>query len=231
MLLGRKTDVVLSRTAKKQSPGFAGRPIVWIVGALAVVAVIVTVLAVTGGEDDPTSVQADDASAQSQTNDVIVTGTPLPRFDEIETTAAGAAAPEATGVDFAGDSVTLLEPGVPTVIGFFAHWCPHCQAEVDELSRHLSDTGLPDDVNVIAVSTGVDSTQGNYPPSAWFESEGWPTAVLSDDADSSVAQAYGLPGFPFWAIVDADGNLVSRTSGGIGSDQFDAFVDLARAGA
>ena len=216
--------------SKKSAVGSNRRPLLWISGALIAVVSLVVVVTVASGDDQSAVVEVEDSSAPlSQTNDVVIDGVAIPELQETET-AQGVAAPQANGIDFSGEPVTLLETGTPTVIGFFAHWCPHCQAEVDELSRHLAAAGLPDDVNVMAVSTGVDSDQGNYPPSAWFESEGWPTPVLSDDAESSVARAYGLSGFPFWAIVDADGNLVSRTAGGIGPDQFDAFIELARTG-
>ena len=54
--------------------------------------------------------------------------------------------------------------------------------------------------------------------------------MLSDDAESSVARSYGLSGFPFWAIVDAEGEIVTRSAGGIGPDEFDAYLEIARAG-
>jgi thiol-disulfide isomerase/thioredoxin len=191
---------------------------------------IAVIVFMAGGDEQPTVVQAEDGQAAiAQTNDVMIDGPVIAELQEVET-AAGAAAPQASGVSFGGESVTLLEPGTPTVIGFFAHWCPHCQSEVDQLSKHLAVTGLPDDVNVVAVSTAVDSSRANFPPSAWFESEGWPGPVLSDDAESSVAKSYGLSGFPFWAIVDAEGEIVARSAGGIGPDEFDAYLELARAG-
>ena len=117
------------------------------------------------------------------------------------------------------------------MIGFFAHWCPVCQGEVDELSDHLGDVGLPDDVRIVAVSTSAQSDGENYPPSAWFAREGWPAPILLDDRDNSLAAAYGLPGFPFWVVVDGEGNVVGRVSGAIGPDQFDALLDIARGGA
>ena len=182
------------------------------------------------GQESTTPAANSTASALSQTNEVTIKGVAIPEFKEPET-AQGAAAPQVTGSTFDGESMTLLESGTPTVIGFFAHWCPACQNEVDKLSKHLTATGLPDDVNVVAVSTAVDSDRSNFPPSAWFESEGWPAPVLTDNAQSSAAMSYGLSGFPFWAIVDADGNLVSRTAGGVSTDEFDAFINVARAGA
>lgn len=220
-----------TRPTSQQSPGGSNRrTLLWGGGALIVVIVLAIVFALVGGDDQTTAVQVDEGSAaSSQINDVVIDGTALPEFQETES-AQGRTAPQVSGAGFDGETITLLEPGTPTVVGFFAHWCPHCQAEVDELSRHLAATGLPADVNVMAVSTAVDSDQGNYPPSAWFESEGWPTPVLTDDAESAAARSYGLSGFPFWAIVDADGDLISRTAGGIGPDQLDAFIELARAG-
>ncbi len=221
-----------TQSASKQPAASSNRrPLLWIAGGLVAVIALVVVFTLANSDDQTTIVDADDSSvAISETNDVVVEGVEIPELLETESS-QGVVAPQASGIDFSGEPVTLLETGTPTVIGFFAHWCPHCQAEVDELSRHLETTGLPDGVNVMAVSTGVDSSRGNYPPSAWFESEGWPTPVLSDDAESSVARSYGLSGFPFWAIVDADGNLISRTAGGIGPDQLDAFIELARTGA
>ncbi len=223
-------------TATRSSPvkkagGSRRRPVLWIVGGLIAVIALAAIFSLAGGDEQPTAVQAeDDRAAITQTNEVSIEGTAIAELQETET-AAGAAAPQASGVSFDGESVTLLEPGTPTVIGFFAHWCPHCQTEVDQLSKHLAATGLPDDVNVVAVSTAVDSSRANFPPSAWFESEGWPAPVLSDDALSSVAKSYGLSGFPFWAIVDAEGKIVTRSAGGIGPDEFDAYLELARAGA
>ena len=132
--------------------------------------------------------------------------------------ALGAPAPEATGTGFDGLRVELLADGEPTVIGFFAHWCPVCQDEVDELADHLRDGGLPDDVRVVAVSTSVRPEEDNYPPSAWFADEQWPTPILLDDDNSTLAQAYGLSAFPFWVVVDADGTVVGRLSGAIGPE-------------
>lgn len=215
---------------KKGGPG--KRPYLWFVGLLLVAFAAAAVISLTRGDDSSTDGAQGDGSEQadvSEANDVSVDGSPIPRLQDVEAN-AGIPAPQATGVNFTGETVTLLEAGKPTVIGFFAHWCPHCQTEVDELSKHLSAVGLPQDVNVVAVSTSVDSTQANFPPSAWFESEGWPTPVLTDDATSSIAVSYGLSAFPFWAIVDAEGQLMLRTAGGIGPEQFDAFVELARTG-
>lgn len=201
----------------------------WIIGAgVLVIALIGAVVVGLTRSDDA---GGSDPSAVVETNAVEIGGTPLPEMvsdDPALDGAFGLPAPSARGTGFDGLGVDLLADGQPTVIGFFAHWCPVCQGEVDELSDHLSDTGLPDDVRIIAVSTSVRPDEGNYPPSAWFAGEGWPSPILLDDRDNSLAQTYGLPGFPFWVVVDADGNVAARVSGAIGPDQFDTLLDVAR---
>jgi thiol-disulfide isomerase/thioredoxin len=198
----------------------------WIIGAAVVVVALVgaIVIAVTRSDDT-----GDTSAAIVETNAVVIEGAPLPELVGADQ-AVGATAPQATGTGFDGLRVELLEDGEPTVVGFFAHWCPVCQGEVDEISDHLDDVGVPDDVRIVAVSTGVRSDGDNYPPSAWFAREGWPAPVLLDDADGSLANAYGLPAFPLWVAVDADGQVAGRVSGAIGPEQFDALLDVARNG-
>lgn len=197
----------------------------WIIGAavIAVALIGAVVIGLTRSDDD----DGGDPAAIVETNAVVIDGASLPEFTDVDA-AIGAPAPQATGTGFDGLRVELLADGQPTMIGFFAHWCPVCQGEVAELADHLADGGLPDDVRVVAVSTAVRPEEGNYPPSAWFADEQWPTPILLDDTNNSLAQAYGLSAYPFWVVVGADGNVVGRLSGAIGPDQFDALVDVAR---
>lgn len=169
------------------------------VGAIALIAVVVA------GNSD--SAQHSDLSAV-----VSVTGNPLPAFSGVEQ-AAGTAVPLASGSDFAGNPVEIAINGKPKLVLFLAHWCSHCQAEVPVVRDWLAQNEIPDSIELISVATAMDTTRSNFPPSAWLEREQWPAPVLVDDAGSSLYRAYGAGGFPFWAIVDADGKLITRVSG------------------
>ena len=123
-------------------------------------------------------------------------------------------APAFAATTFDGVSVSVLPgDGTAKVIGFFAHWCSHCQRELPRIAGWLAANQLPAGVEVIAVSTAVDSSGGNYPPSAWFEEEQWPAVAVRDSAENEIGDAYGLQGFPYMVAVDADGLVVARVSG------------------
>jgi peroxiredoxin len=158
-------------------------------------------------------------------------GSSLPQYDATlaEDPAVGMTIPTVTGKDFEGNDLTISgDDGKAKVILFVAHWCPHCQKEVPMLKEHLDESPMPDDVELLTVSTSVKPGADNYPPQEWLDREGWAAPVLADDEDSSVARAYGLSAFPYFVIVDADGKVVARASGELTADQFDAAVAAAQ---
>lgn len=191
----------------------------WLLGGLIVVGALLVAVVVAGGGDDGTDV--------AQTAEVAIDGDALPRLPDGRDPAVGRQAPSITGTSFDGTSVSI-EPGRPTIVVFLAHWCPACQAEVPLLTKYFADDGLPEGVDVVAVSTGVDATRPNHPPSAWLEEEGWPTPVLRDSADAEAAAAFGLTGYPFLVGIDAEGRVVAREVGQFPTAVFDAVVEAVR---
>jgi len=75
-------------------------------------------------------------------------------------------------------------------------------------------------VSVVGLSTAIDPVRPNYPPSAWFEREGWGQSTLVDDATSEALRALGLNTFPGFVFVDSQGAVVLRLTGEIGADRF-----------
>ena len=108
---------------------------------------------------------------------------------------------------------------------FIAHWCPHCQAEVPLVQQYLAEGKAPKGVDFYAVSTSVDDSKPNYPPSSWLAKVGWQPKTMLDDANSTAATSYALPGFPYFVLVGADGKVVQRGSGELPIDDFAKAVD------
>tara|TARA_B100001250_G_scaffold410649_1_gene437528 strand:+ start:147 stop:893 length:747 start_codon:yes stop_codon:yes gene_type:complete len=159
-----------------------------------------------------------------ETGSVEILGNPIPANAEI-----GAAAPAFKAQPNNSGQPIMIDPADGTVrlIGFFAHWCPHCQREVPRVSQWLAENGMPEEIEIIAISTAVREGAPNYPPSEWFIDENWPTQVLVDNEEGELATAYGLGGFPYWVLVDATGTVMHRSSGELTEEQFGYLVDLA----
>lgn len=139
--------------------------------------------------------------------------------------AVGVDAPIVTGTDMLTGEGLTSDTGSPILLGFYAHWCPHCQSEVPEIVAWLDDNELPDGVDFLAISTFVDQARGNHPPDAWLRRERWPLAVLSDDRNE-VAWMFGIQSVPFTMAVTADGKILGRVGGNIGPE---GLVQLAQA--
>ena len=143
--------------------------------------------------------------------------------------AVGRPAPIVSGEQFDGAPITLPDSGRPAVIVFLAHWCPHCQAEVPRIVADIEANGMPDDVDLFGVATANDPSRPNYPPDEWLEGERWTIPTLVDKGNSA-AELYGLSGFPYFVVVDAEGNVVERVSGELSIEAFNNLIEAARTG-
>ena len=184
----------------------------------AAVAVAMIIAAVSGGpgESDKPAISAETGFAE-------IIGDALPPLAEPDA-AVGSTMPIIEATSLAGDPVSYKPTdGVARVIGFFAHWCPHCQAELPRTSSWIADNPT-EGVEFVAVSTAVDDTRDNYPPSAWFEREGWPGEIAVDSPTGALSAGFGLTSFPFWVAVDADGTIVSRSAGELDDARFAKLV-------
>ena len=170
--------------------------------------------------------ERDQSDVGPQVADVTFVGEALPPFDgTLGDPAVGQVAPGFAATTFDGVEVSV-QPGDGTakVIGFFAHWCPHCQRELPRIAGWLAENQLPAGVEVIAVSTAVNPDGPNYPPSAWFEKETWPATAVRDSAASEIGDFYGLRGFPYTVALDAQGRVVERSSGELDNRDWEALL-------
>ena len=195
----------------------------YVLGGVALLAVLTVIIVSVSGSED----------GGDQTAPVEVVGTPLPPFaSESGDAAVGTPIPEAFGTNFDDGEVQITADGTPKAILFLAHWCGFCQSEVSVMTSYVDGGGtFPEGVEIVSVSTSVDSVRGNFPPSKWLEDEGWPFPVMRDDEQGTVSVAYGMAGTPFWVFVDADGNVASRTSGQQGIDTIIASMEQLASGA
>lgn len=189
--------------------------------ALVVAGLVAVGVALLAGGDE-----GDGGGDVLATAEVTVRGDPLPPLADGPDPAVGSPAPGLEGVSEQGNPTTVEPTGEPTLLAFLAHWCPHCQAELPNLVT-MAEEGQLDDVRPVIVATGTDDSAPNYPPAPWLEDEGWDGNVILDDEDYTAAAAYGLAGYPYLVLVDADGDVIARASGELGLEGLISFVEQA----
>jgi thiol-disulfide isomerase/thioredoxin len=209
----------MSKSSSGRGKFIVGAIIAVVIGGAAIVAIS------SNGSESSTS-----SGNISEFSDITVTGEALPAFDSVSSAtdaAIGMPAPVVSGKGFTGTEITTDGAGTPTLLVFLAHWCPHCQREVPLLVQWEKDGKTPTGVDVIAVATGTDPANPNYPPSEWLAREEFPALwpVIADSADKKAANAFGLSGYPYFVLVDAQGKVFKRLSGEIPMDELTAIID------
>jgi thiol-disulfide isomerase/thioredoxin len=114
-------------------------------------------------------------------------------------------APPWQGTTFDGAPVSFpaLLDQKPTVVVFWATWCPYCRAFMPQLQAIEADYG--DRINVLTINAKED---GDADPAAYVEAPGFPMiAVQSGDA---IAAAYGVEYIPGLMVIDGDGTVAYR---------------------
>ena len=207
----------MSKSSSGNGKFIVGAIIAIIIGGAAIVAIS------SSGSESNTS-----SSNISEFSDITVTGDALPGFDSASTDASiGMTAPIISGKGFTGTEITTDGAGTPTLLVFLAHWCQFCQREVPLLVQWEKDGLTPTGVDVIAVATGTDPANPNFPPSEWLAREEFPALwpVIADSADKKAANAFGLSGYPYFVLVDAQGKVFKRLSGEIPMDELTAIIN------
>ena len=138
-----------------------------------------------------------------------------------EVVAAVAAAPAPTFelVTFSGKAYSKESlKGQPTLLVFWASWCPVCQKELPVLGRYYTKD-KPTQLRVISI--GFSDLRGNIERyvKAHPDTFVFPTAF---DIDNDVAQAFKVTATPTIVLLDAHGNivLVHRGAGVLQNPQF-----------
>ena len=207
----------MSKSSSGNGKFIVGAIIAIIIGGAAIVAI-----SSNGSESNTSSANI------SEFSDITVTGDALPGFDSASTDASiGMTAPIISGKGFTGTEITTDGAGTPTLLVFLAHWCQFCQREVPLLVQWEKDGLTPTGVDVIAVATGTDPANPNYPPSEWLAREEFPALwpVIADSQGKDAANAFGLSGYPYFVLVDAQGKVFKRLSGEIPMDQLTEIIN------
>ena len=229
------------RPARPAPPPPPPKKSIWLwvgIGAVIAIALIIAVISTTGNDKKVTvgTTGTDNSSSSAaETQPVNIVGTPLPKQPQggVDETPKGLTPPTLKGFTFAGAPIDIT-PGTPSgrakMVVFLAHWCPHCNREIPVIEAWAAAGGVPANLDIIGVSTGVSAQADNYPPSQWIIKMAWKWPVMADSPDNQAALAYGVGGYPTFVIVGADGKVRVRNSGELPQADLDSMVKQALAG-
>jgi len=97
-----------------------------------------------------------------------------------------------------GSSITLRQEGKPTVIHFWATWCPTCKLEAPNIERLLGD-----EVHLVTVAVNSGDSQKLQ---QFMKQEGYHYPVVNDQ-QGKLAKAFDVEAFPTTFIYDSRGKL------------------------
>lgn len=165
---------------------------------------------------------------------VEVDGASLPILeadDVVSDPVVGTRAPVLVGEGFDGSTVRVdATASGPTMVVFLAHWCPHCNDEIPRINQLRDEGRFPDGLNIVGVATASNPSRPNFPPDEWLADKDWTYPAMADGIDTVsetfiAAEAFGVSGFPFVTLIDANGDVAARWSGGSEPDQIIALID------
>ncbi len=107
-----------------------------------------------------------------------------------------------------GPPVSLASTrGTPTVVNFFASWCPHCKAELAAFGT------LADRTTGRMTVIGVDSNDNSGTAAQTLLTAARATYPVGVDPDATVASSYEIEALPVTYFLDAQGRVVHVSFG------------------
>lgn len=128
----------------------------------------------------------------------------------------GDAAPQIMVDGGNGQSVGLLKFDKVTIINFWATWCPPCRAEMPELNSFVQNHH--DDVYFHSISDEAEATVNNF-----IRTNNYSIPVVLD-VNSGAERTYGITAIPTTFIIDTNGIIRYRITGGTTVSKLEALI-------
>ncbi len=113
-----------------------------------------------------------------------------------------ARAPEFSGTSLVGTAIRY-QPGAPTLLVFWASWCPTCMKELPDMITLANSNPW-----LTVVGVNLDRTAANG--LAVVKQRGIPYASVKD-GELTIADQYQVRGTPTLVVINASGNIIQIT--------------------
>lgn len=120
----------------------------------------------------------------------------------------------------------VIDTNKPTLVKFWASWCPLCLASLQETQDWANNPEFKD-MNIVTVAS--PNHLGEKPNDEfinWYQvlEADYPNLPVLVDKSGTLAKQLGVQAYPSWAILDKQGNLVHLTHGNLETEQITALA-------
>ena len=129
-----------------------------------------------------------------------------------------------------GDTgAAVIDPNKPTLVKFWASWCPLCLGTLEETEEWRTDPKFADLNMVTVASPGHLNEKEDGDFSTWYAGvqADYPKLPVLSDPSGQLIEKLGVQVYPSWAILDKNGNLVHLVKGNITAEQAYALAENA----
>ncbi|CAN6960848.1 MULTISPECIES: bifunctional peptide-methionine (S)-S-oxide reductase MsrA/peptide-methionine (R)-S-oxide reductase MsrB [Psychrobacter] len=127
------------------------------------------------------------------------------------------------------NGAAVIDPNKPTLVKFWASWCPLCLGTLEETEEWRTDPKFAD-LNVVTVtSPGHLNEKADGEFTTWYAGvqADYPQLPVLVDSSGDLINKLGVQVYPSWAILDKKGNLVHLVKGNITAEQAYALAENA----
>lgn len=127
------------------------------------------------------------------------------------------------------NGAAVIDPNKPTLVKFWASWCPLCLGTLEETEKWRTDPKFAD-LNVVTVtSPGHLNEKADGEFTTWYAGvqADYPQLPVLVDSSGDLINKLGVQVYPSWAILDKKGNLVHLVKGNITAEQAYALAENA----
>ncbi len=136
----------------------------------------------------------------------------------------GKTAPEITLQDLQGQNIELSDyRGKVVILNFWASWCPPCKAEMPEINQAALQFAQGNEAVLLTVNLTDGSRETAAKARKYINDNNYSMTVLLDTG-GKVANTYGITSIPTTIIIDKNGIIQNRFSGGTTQSILEGYV-------
>ena len=121
---------------------------------------------------------------------------------------------------------TYIKPGRPTLVKFWASWCPLCLSELADTNAWASDERFSSAVNLVTLaSPGFLHEKPQADFVTWYGGLDYPAMPVLLDVGGLLARQLGVRVYPSWVLLDADGGVARVVRGRLSEAQALALIE------